>query len=271
MQVAAAQNSGTRAAPANAVASTIARPDPDAVAAQKLQAAKDAAATLKQAKSSQNDTTKAQAKQAVEQLRERIKMLRMMCAGDPKALAKMVASLSKELAAAVKQYAAAGGTETVSTEVAPADSSAATPASADKPSAEDASAASDTPSADAESAAAPQAADKSAAPQSPEAAQKTDAYQKMVAGLEKQSQLLSAKSAEAKDTNDFMKEVRGLANQLKTYLKHATAHMDKAQQATNPDAADAEKALKEIDKTINDAAASSNALTAVGGSVNVSA
>lgn len=253
--------------------SSIARPDPAAVAAQKQQAAKDAIATLKQAKASQKDTAKAQAKQAVDRLKERIKMLRMMSGGDPKALAKMVAGLSKELAAAAKQYAAAGGTEAVSADATSSDTSAADPQSA-----KETPAASDTPSPEQDSAAA-QIDDASATPQTadapsqqtPEAAQKTDAYQKMVAGLEKQSQLLEAKSADAKDSNDFMKEVRALATQLKSYLKHAVAHMDKAQQATNPDAADADKSLQEVDKAINDANASSNALTAVGGTVNISA
>jgi hypothetical protein len=51
------------------------------------------------------------AKRKILEIRNQIEMLRMSLAGDPKAVARQAASLSRDLAAAVREYAAAGGTD----------------------------------------------------------------------------------------------------------------------------------------------------------------
>jgi hypothetical protein len=52
---------------------------------------------------------KAAAREKVEQIKAKLKMLRLLASVNPKAAARQAAQLAKELAAAVKEYAAAGG------------------------------------------------------------------------------------------------------------------------------------------------------------------
>ena len=89
--------------------------------------------SLKNGKPDINAQRKAAAAQRVTQLKEAMKNLRQMVGMDPKAMARMLAMLAKQLASAVKEYKAAGGSDnavsaTVSTS-APSSSTSASGAS----------------------------------------------------------------------------------------------------------------------------------------------
>lgn len=66
---------------------------------------------LKNGKSDVNAQRKAAAAARVAQIKDAIKNLRQFSGMDPKAMARMLAMLAKQLAAAVKDYKAAGGTD----------------------------------------------------------------------------------------------------------------------------------------------------------------
>lgn len=74
-----------------------------------LNDARAAVESLKQRTSSASEEAKAAAKKKIEQIKARLQMLQMAMIGDPKGAARMAAALARELGAAVKEYAAAGG------------------------------------------------------------------------------------------------------------------------------------------------------------------
>jgi hypothetical protein len=80
------------------------RPDRSAVAA-------GASRTMAMPAMRGSDQAKAQAKAKVQQILERLKILRKLYAFDPKRMAQALAQVFKELKAAVKAYAKAGGDE----------------------------------------------------------------------------------------------------------------------------------------------------------------
>jgi len=107
-----APSSGISLRPAS-VLDSIAVRDPE-----RAQLLKDVQGQLKQTLSSMrssktniNEQAKAVARDKIARLKEQIKTLRMMAGSDPKMIAQQVARLAKELAAAVKDYTSAGGTD----------------------------------------------------------------------------------------------------------------------------------------------------------------
>lgn len=83
-------------------------PDDQTPASEALQRSQQALNTLKQANSSQAQQRKANAKAKVDRLKKELENLRLM-GGDPKAIARRAAQISRELAAAAKEYAASKG------------------------------------------------------------------------------------------------------------------------------------------------------------------
>ena len=81
----------------------------EAAAQRKLDQAREALTKLTAMRDQQKDTAKAVARKKVAELRARLKALKLLFANNPKALAREAAKLSRELGAAVKGYAAAGG------------------------------------------------------------------------------------------------------------------------------------------------------------------
>lgn len=79
-----------------------------AVRDRKLAEAQGAVAVLK-GDANRNAQAKAVARKKIEELKERLRALRMLFAADPKGMARAAAALAKELGAAVKDYQAAGG------------------------------------------------------------------------------------------------------------------------------------------------------------------
>jgi hypothetical protein len=80
----------------------------DQAQAAKLQQAQSALTTLKGLSDSARSTASDMAKQKLEALKQRLKML-MMFGGDPKAVAKEAAQIAKEIGQAAKDYASAMG------------------------------------------------------------------------------------------------------------------------------------------------------------------
>ncbi|MFZ5747558.1 MAG: hypothetical protein ACOY45_07845 [Pseudomonadota bacterium] len=97
------------AAPASAAGRTGTNAAETDAADDRLAQARSAVATLKDLNSHRSDDAKARAEQKVRELKDRIAALRLVFAGDRKGLARAVAALARELGAAVKEYAAAGG------------------------------------------------------------------------------------------------------------------------------------------------------------------
>lgn len=82
--------------------------DDQSPAAQALQRSKEALNTLKQANASQKQQRKGAAKAKVDRLKKELENLRLW-GGDPKAVARRAAQISRELASAAKEYASSGG------------------------------------------------------------------------------------------------------------------------------------------------------------------
>lgn len=73
-----------------------------------------ALSTARSSKTNIKEQAKAAAREKITRIKEQIKNLRMLAAGaDPKSIAQQAARLAKELAAAVKDYASAGGTDVI--------------------------------------------------------------------------------------------------------------------------------------------------------------
>ena len=89
----------------------LAKSDPDKAAAlrQEQRQAQELLQRLKSSKKDVNEQRKAAAREKVERLKAQIQILLMMSSGDPEAVARQAAHLARELSAAAKQYASAGG------------------------------------------------------------------------------------------------------------------------------------------------------------------
>ena len=87
----------------------IAEKDPDKADAfkQKLEEWNRTADMLKTAKKDFSEQRKAAAREKIEQIKKELQMLQMLAVTNPKAAARRLAQLSRELSAAVKSYAAA--------------------------------------------------------------------------------------------------------------------------------------------------------------------
>ena len=77
---------------------------------EKIQEQKNALTQLKTASEDRRATAKAEAWKKVELLKQLLKQMKALAAGNPKYMAKALVQLAKDLAAAVKQYVQAGGT-----------------------------------------------------------------------------------------------------------------------------------------------------------------
>lgn len=80
-----------------------------ASAETRLNDARAAVESLKARSSNAAEEKKAVAKKNIEQIKARLQMLQMAMIGDPRGAARVAAQLARELGAAVKAYAAAGG------------------------------------------------------------------------------------------------------------------------------------------------------------------
>lgn len=221
-----------------------------AAAEKRLRDSKAAVETLKGRTSEASEERKAQARQKIEQLKARLQMLRSMASMDPEGTARLAAQLARELGAAVKAYAAAGGTG----------GSGATGA---------------IPVASGAEGAAPEAADAAAvtveqAPsgdtgqdtgksegtgKSEETGKSANPYQQAIDDQKARAADLSRRSDEQKADREFMADVRRMAAELKALVR-AAAEKAKAgdDDALSPnEAAELEKSVASMDQDISQA------------------
>ncbi len=206
--------------------------------ARRADEARFAAAQLSPA--SRNAETKAAAAQRVQQIKDQIRMLTMMGGvGNPRANARQIAQLARELAAAAHEYASAGGStsDTYSTPAATSGGAAASPAAA----APNATATETAPAA-------------TAAPSNTETeTAATDADSAQDAGKGGLQGLVQGSNPASAADQAFIREVRDLAEKLKALARQQQARMQPGD--PNGDLSATHQAIDEIGKALSDIAA----------------
>lgn len=219
-----------------------------AAAEARLRDSKAAVETLKGRTSQASEDRKAEARQKIEKLKARLQMLRSMASMDPKGTARLAAQLARELGAAVKAYAAAGGTAVGagSVSVAVPATSGADAASTD---AGDPAAA-----ATVEQAPADQTAD-TAAGETEDSGKSANPYQSVLDEQQARAADLSRRSGEQRADREFMADVRKMAAELKALVRAATEKAKSGDDdALSPqEAAELEKSVAAMDREIGQA------------------
>ncbi len=245
---------------------------------KRLEETKQAIAKLNVMTQDAAQMKKVSAAERVKRIKEQLKMLMSMgMIGDPKANARQIAQLAKELAAAASEYASAGGagqqnSPAANASTAGAENNSAAPASAagnnaGNTAAEISAVATEVAAAGASANASPTTAPAGASlTQGSRQGSDTQTPQPHTALLNKIGEL-HPKSAASEADRDFAREVRNLAAQLKALAKQQEMRLHLAGDHT----ADSEivkigQAINEIDKVISGIAASS---AEAGSAINV--
>jgi hypothetical protein len=180
----------------------------------------------------------AMARQKVEMLKQRLKMLQMSSVGNPAGVARQVAQIAKELAAAVKSYVAAGGSA--------ADVGTASSSNTDTPSADAAQ------TGDATAQAAPADAEKTSDDSSNDSRAADDKtgetknpYDKAIDAMNAQAAKNGKAAAEKQEDADFLTGVKAVKQKLKELLAHAKASLGQSN-----DADEADTAMKALEKEL---------------------
>jgi len=227
---------------------------------------KQVIAQLLSGKDRMSASAKAAAAEKVKRIKEEIKMLLMM-GGDPKVIARRIAQLAKNLAAAAREYAAGASSLPDNEAVASAgsDNNTSTTAQNDSPASESAAA----PAASADTVADPEKAENGASIATDAASMtSTDAahdkiaqqysdilQQKLKTDLLSRAAETSSKTAAAEADRQFAQEVRTLVSQLKLLAR---------QQKQRPQQTGDHSADREIDQALADAEKSISGLRPAG-------
>lgn len=235
----------------------------------KLEEARNALRSLSKPPNQAAEDRKAMARQKIEQLKARIRMLQMSAAMDPKGVAKLVAQLARELGAAVKAYASAGGSTadlggiptaaTPSADAAGADDAAT--ATAEAATAEAATA----ETATAETAAAEEkVGDEAASASSDQAAaegqdQAADPYRRLIDEVNARGLEMTRRGSEGEADREFMTQVKGMASALKAIMRQAQNRAKgEGGDVSSADAREGDKAMADLEKEIAEAGKSLN-------------
>jgi len=196
---------------------------------RKAEVAKGASTALSNPRINGPETAKQQAKAKLQQIGERLKILRKLFANDPKQMARALAQVFKELKAAVKAYKAAGGEEMgMSNDLA---ASALQPSS---PQPTEGATKTEDETAEAEA-------------NTDKPAPETDAVTAQQGASIYAAVATEVRERVGEDGLDFAKLVRGMANKISELLETARGQA----QARKPDK-DTDKAMEEADKTLGD-------------------
>lgn len=217
----------------------------------RLREARAAAETLKARSSEASEERKAAARQKIEQLKARLQMLRSMAGIDPKGTARLAAQIARELGAAVKAYAAAGGSPSgvsPTAPAAPAIGNAAVGQDA-QPAATQAAPASGDQAATGDA----EAADEGQATEG----KSTNPYQQAIDEQNARVADMTRRSNAQKADADLMAEVRKMAAELKALVRQATERAKAGEDdALSPqEAAELEKSVASMDQDIGEATA----------------
>lgn len=203
---------------------------------RKADVARGAAAALSSSRINVAEAAKQQSKARLDQIREKLKVLKQLYANDPKQMARALAQVFKELKEAVKAYKAAGGQEMgMSNELA---AGAVKPPAAE-PKAEASEEAEKAEGEDAGDAAAEQSPGDPVEEPDPVAAQNGSALYAAVAS--------EVRKRVGEDGLDFAKTVREMATKISELLETARTQA----RARKPDK-DTDEALEEADKALKD-------------------
>ncbi|NMM42987.1 hypothetical protein HH303_00760 [Rhodospirillaceae bacterium KN72] len=243
-----------------------------------VEQARDADNVIRQLESTKDnarEARKARAKEKLEQIKAQLKMLRLL-ALDPEAMARQIKQLSRMLAAAVREYASAGGTNAgvsapdpammtaTQTDVAQTDLAQTELAQADLAQAgtaptgsisTDGTTSTNTesdPTVTTEAASASQGAVDSQDRSDAENEAATDAAAPTPFDIPNKAH--GAVSGVDKDKEEFMRDVRFIKSMLKSLIEQARRKMENDPGAEN-DLKESEKALKTVETLLNDMAA----------------
>ncbi len=239
----------------------------------KLEEARNALRSLSKPPNQAAEDRKAMARQKIEQLKARIRMLQMSAAMDPKGVAKLVAQLARELGAAVKAYASAGGSTadlgaiptaaTPSADAAGADDAATATAEAATAEAATAEAAT-AEAASAETAAEEKVGDEAASASSDQAAaegqeQAADPYRRLIDEVNARGLEMTRRGSEGEADREFMTQVKGMASALKAIMRQAQNRAKgEGGDVSSADAREGDKAMADLEKEIAEAGKSLN-------------
>ena len=205
-----------------------------ALADARLNDARAAVESLKQRTSNASEEKKAAAKKKIEEIKARLQMLQMAMIGDPKGAARMAAALARELGAAVKAYAAAGGSTAGlgAASGAPATGALEAGVAEAAPEAASGEVAAETPS-----------------PETPawgpteeaEAAKASNPYQQAIDASQARINEQARRSGERQADRDTMDEVKRLAARIKAMAQRAK---------DTPEGDEAERAVAGMDREV---------------------
>lgn len=217
-----------------------------AAAEAKARDAKAALEALSQRRSQASEERKAAARKKIEQLKARLEMLQSMAAVDPKGTARLAAQLARELGAAVKEYAAAGGsTSGAPAPAAPAPAPAEGQAEAQAPTPVDGQAQGPTETGEREPASGGEDDGKAGNP-----------YQKAIDEAQARAADLSRRGAEAKADMEFLGDAKRMAAQIKALIRKAADAQPDDRDALQPsEAQDARAAAAAMDRELAQASA----------------
>lgn len=242
------------AAPASPASPQPDKLDPNAALVSFINKWKDAQQAIKLTSTATQDigqSRKAMAAEMVRRLKEQLRIMMSMMAGmDPKAKARLIAQMSRELAAAVREYAAASGG-------AAQENIAATADSAGSKNDNGASSGGDQSANAATSETSPSAVQEASVSSPTPAASPSEAtgaprqVGELVRGkLAEYSQ--NSGSPEAKADQEFVMEVRKLAAMLKALAKQSDVHAQKnPEKSTERETASTNDALKEVERSLS--------------------
>lgn len=225
-------------------------------AAQRRKAAKAKEAmatldTLREQRSSASEEKKAAARKKVDDLKARIRALQMTAVGNPEAMARMAAQLARELGAAVKAYAAAGGSSAglggASAAAPQGDTGETGDAAPNEASAEPTVTDAEASSGDlAETERRADGADKSAAT-------RNDPYRQVIERQKAQAAEQARQSADKQADSKFASDAKGLIGRLKAILHQAAEPAKRdGDRTASTEQRTAEKAVTEVEQALGD-------------------
>jgi hypothetical protein len=205
-----------------------------ALADARLNDARAAVESLKQRTSNASEEKKAAAKKKIEEIKARLQMLQMAMIGDPKGAARMAAALARELGAAVKAYAAAGGSTAGlgAASGAPATGALEAGGAEAAPEAESGEVAAET---------SPPEASAEATAEEAEAAKASNPYQQAIDAAQVRINEQARRSGERQADRDTMDEVKRLAARIKAMAQRAK---------DTPEGDEAERAVAGMDREV---------------------
>ena len=211
-----------------------------------------------------NQSRKAMAAEMLKRIKEQIRMMTMLTAGDPKARARQIAVLARELAAAVQEYASATGNSSQSREASAAagadiqnqntssaeqgdSASAATNATGATASVTEVTAQSDQNVGQPASDTSPTTTTSPAEPTSSQPSSTHPVNEQLASRISQYNQTSSA----TKEDQEFAMEVRKLAAQLKALAKQNEVRSHKGtDQSTERETANTNEALREVEHSL---------------------